>query len=491
MVAGALLGSECSSVAAAEPSVLHPPLSRTVDLSVGESQRVNLGTGPQRQVKLLSVEERRDPMRDAVRQALVRIEIDGQPLVLTSATYHLPVRLAGVQIDCPVTRGYVGNSSTTNPWGLLKDARLRLWPAGSLWIQPGTFVYPAKQRWFASHTQMANEPTFVDGGEVPSAKRIYYHYGLDMGGAEGMVDVVAATDGQVMSAGKGVLPGLQDSPVQPRYDVIYILDDRGWYYRYSHLLTIDPEVRPGARVRMGQKIGVLGKEGGSGGWSHLHFDITARQPSGLWGIEEGYAYLWEAYHHEYQPKLLAVARPHHFAYAGDKVLLDGSRSWTASGAPVRYDWMFTDGATAVGPTVERTYTKAGEYSEILKITDAKGDVDYDFAIVLIIDKSSPEQMPPTIHAAFAPTMKIKPGQLVSFKVRTFRTTAGEEVWDFGDGTEGVRVKSDGNVSSLAKDGYAITQHQYSRPGQYLVRVERIDDRGLTAIGHLHVTIADR
>ena len=42
---------------------------------------------------------------------------------------------------------------------------------------------------------------------------------------------------------------------------------------------------------MGQKLGVLGKEGGSGGWTHLHFDITKRQPSGLWGIEEGYAFL--------------------------------------------------------------------------------------------------------------------------------------------------------------------------------------------------------
>ena len=70
---------------------------------------------------------------------------------------------------------------------------------------------------------------------------------------------------------------------------------------------------------MGQKIGLLGKEGGSGGWSHLHFDITGRQPSGKWGIIEGYAFLWEAYLREYKPKLLAVARPHHLVAAGEKV----------------------------------------------------------------------------------------------------------------------------------------------------------------------------
>ena len=32
--------------------------------------------------------------------------------------------------------------------------------------------------------------------------------------------------------------GYEDTPVSPRYDVVYVLDDRGWYYRYSHLHTI-------------------------------------------------------------------------------------------------------------------------------------------------------------------------------------------------------------------------------------------------------------
>src|SRR3989442_135975 len=100
-----------------------------------------------------------------------------------------------------------------------------------------------KLRWFASHTQMANEPSFVDGGEAPGNKKIYYHYGLDSGGAEGMADVVAAAAGRVISSGKEILPGHDDSPVKPRYDVVYLLDDRGWFYRYSHLQIIDPADR--------------------------------------------------------------------------------------------------------------------------------------------------------------------------------------------------------------------------------------------------------
>ena len=459
-----------SSAAEAPPA--RPPLVRAVDLNVNEAQEVTLSDRTIVRVKLLSVDETRDPMRDAVRQARIRVEVNGQSLVLTSATYHLPVTFAGVQIDCPITQGHVGNSSQGNAWGLVKDARMRLWPANSPWIEPGTFIYPVKQRWFASHTQMANEPSFVDGGEVPSAKKIYYHYGLDCGGAEGMVDVIAATAGRVISSGTEVLPGYDDSPVKPRYDVVYLLDDRGWYYRYSHLQTIDPAMRPGAKVTLGQKVGVLGKEGGSGGWAHLHFDITSRQPSGQWGIQEGYAFLWEAYHRQYAPKIIAVARPHHFVFTGDKVLLDGSRSWSASGTIARYDWTFTDGTTASGPTVGRTYNQSGEYSEILKVTDARGEVDYDFAIVLVIDKSAPDRLPPTIHPAFAPTMNIRAGDPVTFKVRSFRTTFGHETWDFGDGTGKVTVTSDGNVEQHAKDGYAVTEHRFAKPGHYLVRVER-------------------
>ena len=208
----------------------------------------------------------------------------------------------------------------------------------------------------------------------------------------------------------------------------------------------------------------------------------------MWGIEEGYAYLWQAYQRQYAPKIIAVARPHQFVFTGQKVVLDGSKSWRASGRIARYDWTFTDGATASGATVERTYAESGEYSEILKVTGARGEVDYDFAVVLAIDKSAPERLPPTIHPAFASTMNVRAGDPVTFKVRSFRTTSGNELWDFGDGSEKVVVKSDGNVNSLAKDGYAVTEHRFAKPGHYLVRVERTNELGQRAIAHLHIAI---
>ena len=73
-------------------------------------------------------------------------------------------------------------------------------------------------------------------------------------------------------------------------------------------------------------------------------------------------------------------------------------------------------------------------------------------------------------------------------MRTFGTTDGEEVWDFGDGTVKITTKSDGNVRALAKDGYAVTTHAFAKPGDYLVRVERANARGEKAVGRLWIQV---
>jgi murein DD-endopeptidase MepM/ murein hydrolase activator NlpD len=469
------------------PAPTRTPRVRVVDLDIDESAEVELCDGSKALVKLLAVEESRDPIRSAVRTARAKVEVNGQIAELTSATYHLPTTVAGVQVDCPITRGYVTNIDQDH-WGLLKAARLRLWPAGSPWIEPGTFVYPARQRWFASATQMANEPTWVDGIEQPSRRKIYYHSGLDIGGAEGMVDVLAATTGLIVSVGKASLPGYEGTPVDLRYDVAYILDDRGWYYRYSHLQSFDPAIKPGTRVTLGQKIGVLGKEGGSGGWSHLHFEIVSRQPSGRWGTQEGYAFLWEAYLSQYKPPIVAVARPHRLAFTGERIALDGSLSWSRSGGLLRYDWDFTDGTLASGSRVERRYDQAGEYSEILKVSDSSGNIAYDFAVVQVIDRANPDAVLHSIHAAYSPTLNLHPADMITFKARTFGTTDGQETWDFGDDTPTVTTHSDGNVTKLAPDGYASTTHRYKAPGDYFVHVERSDRKGRKATARLHVHI---
>ena len=473
---------------AAEGSSAVKPLVRVVDLNVGESVEVELCDGSRAVVKLIDLKETRDQVCFAVRKVEVTVEVNGQRGTLVSATYHRPQTIGNVQIDCSVTKGYNENGDPTF-WGLDKDARLRLWPIDSPLVRPNTFTYPVKQKWFATDTQMANDPVYVDGGERAGERKIYYHSGLDIGGSEGLVEVVAAADAQVVSVGEVVLDGhQQDTPVSPRYDVAYLLDGRGWYYRYSHLKEIDKSIIPGRIIAQGDRIGSLGKEGGSGGWSHLHFEIKSRQPSGKWGTQEGYAFLWEAYVSQYRPEVIAVARPHRVAFTGESVTLDGSRSWAESGEIKGYQWRLTDGSLVTTPSVKQTYRKPGRYSEQLRVTDDAGNVAYDFAVVVVVDREHPDRRVPSIHPNYYPTSGIRSGDPVTFKVRTFNTTAGKERWDFGDGTPPVEVQSDGNAVKLAADGYAATTHRYEQPGDYIASVTRTNEHGVAAVGHLHVHV---
>ncbi len=488
LLPGMLFFACASLLSAAPPAPTPSPLVRVVDLGLGESTEVVLCDGTKVQVKLLDLQETRDSIRAAVRIARVRVEIDGQRVWLTSGNYNLPVTTGKVQVDCPITKGPASNSNG-DAWGLEKDARLRLWPAASPLFLPDKMVYPVKQRWFASATQMANEPVHNNGEEDAKVRKIYYHYGLDFGGAEILTEVVAATDGLVVSAGTAVLPGYAGTPVAIRYDVIYLLDAQGWYYRYSHLHSFAEGVKAGVKVKAGQRLGLLGKEGASGGWSHLHFDIFCRQPSGKWGCQEAYAFVWEAYRKQYDPKLVAVARPHLYLAAGETALLDGGKSWSADGRIVRYQWTFTDGATAEGARVERKYARPGFYSEILKITDAAGRIAYDVATVVVAERDHPERVPPGMHVAYYPSLAVHAGEVLTFKCRMFGSTQGAETWDFGDGTPPAITHSNRNAERHAADGYAVITHRYERPGHYLVRVERKDDHGWPAIGRVCVPVS--
>lgn len=479
-----------TTLPASEPTLASPVAVPfvTLDLDVYEEAEVQVPGVPKPvRVRLQSTAEVRDRLRGAIRSAWVEVRINGEKLLLFSGNYHLPIRVGAVQIDCPVTSAFVLNADK-NFWGLKKDARLRIWAADAPYLPDKTLIYPVQDRWFASNTQMANEPTFVNGDERPEIFKIYYHTGLDIGGCEGKSVVVAATDGEIVSLAGRSLPGFEKFPVMPRYDVVYLRDTRGWLYRYSHFQSIQPGLRLGERVKQGDRLGLIGKEGASGGWAHLHFEIYARQPSGEWGTQEGYAFLWEAYVRDHRPKLLAVARPHHLVAVGERVTLDGGKS-VPFGSPIKdYSWRTSDGKRLVGKTLQRTYAKAGTYSEVLEVRDEAGNTDHDFAVVQVIDEAFKQRLPPTIHAAYSPTLGIKAGDPVTFKVRSFRIATGAEVIDFGDTTPAVQVQSDGNRHPDAKDGYAETMHSFAKPGDYVVKIERTNERGETATTHLKVHV---
>ncbi len=467
------------------------PIRVVAELDMGESRDITLSNGEVVNLEVIAIAAQRDSLRDAVRRSVVRIKVDGEPVTLGSGNYNLPVETGKVQIDCPVTTAVYTNTNNDH-WGLTKDARFRLWPAGSPYMEPGTFVYPIKQEWLASMSQSGNEACYVDWGEDPARKEIYYHAGHDIGGAEGMDEIVSATDGLVLSANSDTLEGYIDFPGDIRPDVVWVLNDLGWYIRYSHLDSTDPSILPGARVKAGQKIGYIGKQGGSGGWVHLHFEIINKETiSGDWGTEEAYPYVWESYVKQYKPAMIAIARPHHLLWTGEEAHLDGSKSMSFAGDIVSWQWTFSDGSSAEGAHQQRSYTVPGEYSEILKVSDSRGNIDYDFMVIQVIDRENPGRPIPTLQAAYHPTQNIKTGDQLRFLVRSFNTGEGEEIWDFGDGSPQVPVKSEPVDRQKYTEGkFAETTHSFSDPGNYIVTVERADEHGIKATGHLHVVVSE-
>lgn len=71
-----------------------PPF-RVVDLAISESAEIELSNGKKATVRLLSLEETRDEVCTAGRNARVKVEVNGRTVTLVSATYHLPVTVAG------------------------------------------------------------------------------------------------------------------------------------------------------------------------------------------------------------------------------------------------------------------------------------------------------------------------------------------------------------------------------------------------------------
>ena len=252
-------------ISTADEPVPRQPLFRVADLDIGESQDVELSNGKRATVKLLGVEETRDKLRSALRLARVTVEVNGVVAKIESGNYRLPMTVGDVQIDCPATQGlYPRHDPFEDSWGLDKQARLRLWPKGSPWMEPGTFGYPIKQRWFGNATQAGNEPSFVMGEDAPTTRTIYYHAGNDIGGVEGLDQVVSASDGLVISARGQTLAEYPNLPFyqQSSRATVYVVDAHGWIYRYTHLKSVDPTVRLGGRIKIGQPVGRVGKKRG-------------------------------------------------------------------------------------------------------------------------------------------------------------------------------------------------------------------------------------
>jgi hypothetical protein len=408
-----------------------------VRLDPGEACRFVSGHGLTKTIRLVSVEEHRDRVIDLMRRADVRIEIDGHLLELVCAPYVMPTEVAGLRVQADTTSGWIG---------MTKRVQLSLWDARDPIVDTTRFGFPLRHyRLFSQGTQAYNEPVHLGRGDGdPAGQKFYHNYGFDLAGYENGEEIVSVAEGKVVSF----------RPNRETCHGVTVQDLQGLPWEYGHMASLASDIAVGTRITRGQRIGTLGKTGGSGNFSHLHLGREGNCYVNL------YPWLVTAYQAEHPKAVLAVARPHHAVRTGEKAILDGSHSLAFGGRIVQWRWVFHDGQTVDQAKAEKVFDTPGAYVATLWVKDDRGAADVDFCQIKVFSKPAAETAMPHIFMTYTPTEDVRPDQPLRFRFWLQGSDAGPIRVDFDDGTQVLDYRS-----------YAELPHSFRTPGIHIVTAQ--------------------
>lgn len=146
---------------------------------------------------------------------------------------------------------------------------------------------------------------------------------------------------------------------------------------------------------------------------------------------------------------------------GGPIAFNGSASTDSDGSIVSYTWNFGDGTSGAGPTASHAYAAPGAYTVRLTVTDDDGATGTTSSPIAV---TSPANQAPVASFTASPTTG-EPGTPFAFNATSAYDPDGTIVayrWEYGDGSLGSGVTS---------------QHAYSWPGTFTVRLTVTDNRG--------------
>ena len=82
-----------------------------------------------------------------------------------------------------------------------------------------------------------------------------------------------------------------DNPATRGGKSVAILGDDGVRYYFAHFDALDAAIEPGARVGIGQTLGLMGRTGRAGA-CHVHFGISPPCPGKEWSVRRGVIFPW-------------------------------------------------------------------------------------------------------------------------------------------------------------------------------------------------------
>jgi murein DD-endopeptidase MepM/ murein hydrolase activator NlpD len=416
---------------------------RFVYLDPGQTCTFRLKDGTEKKITLISVKEYEDSVIHLIRRADVKVEIDGKQVGLVCAPYVMPTEIDGLRIQ----------ADTTSEWlDIPRRVQFSLWDASDPIVDTNLFCFSLPGYRFFSHGMQAyNEPVHLgDRDGDPQGQRFYHNYGVDLAGYEGRQKVLSCISGTVVRK-------------DPGQGSLFIRDDRGFILYYGHLDSILSGIKVGSAVSRGQWIGMLGKRGASGNFSHLHVGAylseSAMNMDRLNRNLNLYPWLVTAYQHENTTNLYAVARPHKMALTGDKVLFDGSNSIYYKSNITSFKWEFHDGTSIDGPVAGKVYNKPGCYIASLWVKNAHGDIDVDFCKVKVFSRSAPEGVIPTLFVTYYPSAQVYVDDPVNFRL-----------WPQGMEVENIQIDFDDGTIIRNYRAYSAVTHKFKTPGIHIATV---------------------
>ncbi|MGK7397298.1 MAG: PKD domain-containing protein [Candidatus Cyclobacteriaceae bacterium M3_2C_046] len=437
-----------------------------VELSLGESKTIKMPSGKTASIKLLDLKEHTEPyfqltdssIVEAVTTSEVEIMVNEQKYTLKGGPFQQPDTIGGFTMLVACTRGFAGGIFSD---GLQKDVRIEVNDASALWYGTDEFIFPIHNyRWHASNYRH----TYL--GIVPNQSRLYYHRGEDFGMIPDLEKTLALTSGKL----------LRKPPPQGdgSSNAIWLQHQTGLISRFIHLneYNVNHQLEEGQIIPAGELLGLTGNTYAGHRSPSPHLHVSLHNENNDKQYFHSFPAIVKAYQNSFPGELMPVAGNLRHLFEGETIILDGSKSLAGQDRKIRkFEWRFTDGEKATGALIEKTYPKAGVYSEELRVFDQYGNWERDFVEVNVLEKNQ-QIKPPRAWINYYPIRGIKAGTDIRFLIR-FNNLEDVKI-DYGDGTK----------VPYTENSY----HVYQIPGNYLVTVSGSDAGAGPGTFHVRVIV---
>ncbi len=164
------------------------------------------------------------------------------------------------------------------------------------------------------------------------------------------------------------------------------------------------------------------------------------------------------------------------------IQFDGSKSYNKNGAILTYKWSFGDGNANTSITPTHTYTKEGNYTIKLTVTDDKNKTDTDITYAIITKKPNHPPETPTIsginstHINTTCNYSIKGSDIDDDKI--------QYIINWSD-------RTNQTISPQLKNGTVFnTSHSWSTAGVYIITVYTLDENNATSDKQNYTVLID-